>query len=124
MKQNLFLEDYQTPALQHLDNWNVLVQEAMWLLWAGSREVESYSEKWQQYSEAKEEKGGRKTASQTRKGLAGLILTFEEKRYLPKKCKKGSGRKKGQKLEPRKQYKVVKKWGELEEIVKNRPQQE
>jgi hypothetical protein len=60
MKQNLFLESYQTPDVQHLDNWHLLVQEAMWLLWAASAEVENICEKWQQYSEPKEAKGVRK----------------------------------------------------------------
>ncbi len=124
LKQNLYLESYQTPDVQHLDNWLVLAQEAMWLLWAASAEVENVCEKWQKYSLPKVEKGGRYTSSQTRKGLERLILTFEKEPYLPKKCKKGVGRKKGEKLEPRKQYKVVKKWGELEEIIKNRPHQE
>jgi hypothetical protein len=124
MKQNLMLESYQTPELQHLDNWNLLVQEAMWLLWTASTEVENVCEKWQKYSQPKAETGGRYTPSQTRKGLERLILTFEKKPYLAKKCKKGLGRKKGELQEPRKQYKVVKKWGKLEEIIKNRPQQE
>jgi hypothetical protein len=124
MKQNLFLESYQTPDVRHLDNWTVLVQEAMWLLWTASTEVENVSEKWQQYGEPKAEKGGRKTASQTRKGLERLILTFEQQPYLAKKCKKGLGRKKGEVQEPRKQYRVVKKWGELVEIIKARPPQE
>jgi len=124
MKQNLFLESYQTPDLQHLDNWNLLVQEAMWLMWAGSEEVEKVSEKWQKYAEPKAKKGGRKTASQTRKGLEGLILTFEKEAYLPKKCKKGIGRKKGSKQEPRKQYKVVKKWQPEVEIIKPNCQKE
>lgn len=124
LKQNLFLESYQTPDVQHLDNWLVLAQEAMWLLWAASGEVENVCEKWQKYSQPKAEKGGRKTPSQTRKGLERLILTFEQEPYLPKKCEKGVGRKKGEKQEPRKQYKVVRKWGELEEIIKNRPPQE
>ena len=124
LKQNLFLESYQTPDVQHLDNWTVLAQEAMWLLWAASTEVENVCENRQKYSAPKAQKGGRKTPSQTRKGLERLILTFEKEAYLPKKCKKGEGRKKGEKQEPRKQYKVVKKWGELEEIIKNRPHQE
>lgn len=124
LKQNLFLESYQTPELQHLDNFSLLVQEAMWLLWTASKEVENVCEKWQKYSQPKEEKGGRKTPSQTRKGLERLILTFEREAYLPKKCKKGEGRRKGLQLEPRRQYKVVKKWGELKEIIKIRPQQE
>jgi len=124
LKQNLFLESYQTPEVQHLDNWILLAQEAMWLLWTASEEVENVCEKWQKYSQPKAEKGGRFTPSQTRKGLERLILTFESEPYLPKKCKKGEGRKKGKRFEPRKQYKVVKKWGKLEEIIKNRPQQE
>lgn len=124
LKQNLFLESYQTPEVQNLDNWTLLAQEAMWLLWAASAEVENVCEKWQKHSEPKTEKGGRYTPSQTRKGLERLILTFEKKPYLPKKCKKGEGRKKGQKFEPRKQYKVVRKWGKVEEIIKNRPQKE
>lgn len=124
LKQNLFLESYQTPDLQHLDNWTLLAQEAMWLLWTASAEVEKVCEKWQKYSQPKAEKGGRFTPSQTRKGLERLILTFESKPYLPKKCKKGLGRKKGKRCEPRKQYKVVRKYGKLEEIIKNHPQQE
>lgn len=124
MKQNLFLESYQTPDVQHLDNWNLLVQEGLWLLWTASREVEKVSEKWQKYGEPKVEKGGRKTAPQTRKGLEGLILTFEKEVYLPKKCKKGEGRKKGEKQEPRKQYKVVKKWQSEVEIIKGSCQTE
>ena len=124
LKQNLFLENYQTPDIQHLDNWAELATEAMWLLWTASAEVENVCEKWQKYSAPKAEKGERKTPSQTRKGLARLILTFEKEPYLPKKCKKGLGREKGTKFEPRTQYKVVKKWGELEEIIKIRPRQE
>lgn len=124
MKQNLFLESYQTPDVQHLDNWTMLVQEAMWLLWTASEEVENVCEKWQQYNQPKTEERGRKTASQTRKGLERLILTFEKEAYQPKKCKKGVGRKKGYQCSLRKQYKVVKKWGTLEEITKSRPQKE
>ena len=69
LKQNLFLESYQTPEVQHLDNFSLLVQEAMWLLWTASAEVEKVCEKWQKTSAPKVEKGGRKTPSQTRKGL-------------------------------------------------------
>lgn len=124
MKQNLFLESYQTPDVEHLDNWNMLVVEALWLLWTASTETENICEKWQQYAEPKKEKGGRKTASQTRKGSENLFLTFEQKGYLPKKCKKGSGRKKGAKQARRKHYQVVRKWGELVEIVRKQPQKE
>ena len=112
--------------MQHLDNWNMLVQEAMWLTWAASKEVEKVCEKWQKYVEPKAEKGGRLTASQTRKGLERLFLTFEKEDYEPKKCSafRGLGRKKGEKQVPRKQYKVVKKWQTEVEIIKPRCQKE
>ncbi len=124
MKQNLFLEGYQTPDAQHQDNWNVLIQEAIWLLWTASREVEKVCRKWQKYAEPKVEKGGRKTASQTRKGMERLILSFEKEAYLPKKCKKGLGRKKGENQEPRKEYQVVRKWGKEVEIAKSNRRKE
>lgn len=109
MKQNLFLESYQTPSVQNVDNWIMLVQEAMWLLWTGSKEVEEVCEKWQKYNEPNREKGERKTASQTRKGLERLIMSFEKKAFQPKKCQKGFGREKGAKQEIRKRYKVKRK---------------
>lgn len=124
MKQNLFLEGYQTPSVEHLDNWNLLIQEAMWLLWTASPEVGQVCEKWQKYAEPKMEKSGRKTASQTRKGIEQLILTFEQKAYQPKKCKKGVGRKKGEFQERRKQYEIVKKWQPEVEIRKTVRQKE
>lgn len=114
-KQNLFWESYQTPKEQNQDNWLTITQMAMWLLYEASPEVESGAKKWQKYSEPKIEKGGRKTASQTRKGLEGLILSFEKKVFEAKKCKKGSGRRKSEKQEPRKQYEVVKKGEPLRE---------
>ncbi len=124
MKQKLFLEGYQTPDVQHLDNWNVLVQEALWLLWAASGEVGCGCEKWQQYSAPKEERGGRKTAAATRKGLGELMMSFVREPFLAKKCQKGKGRQKGAKQAKRKQYQVVKKWGREVEISRRVSQQE
>ena len=78
MKQNLFLQAYETAEVQHLDNWLLIVQEAMWRRsgWTGSTEVENVCPKWQRYSEPKEEKGGRKTASQTRKRTRKAFYDF------------------------------------------------
>jgi hypothetical protein len=118
MKQRLFLESYQTPDARHLDNWNLLAQEALWLLWAASGEVEKVSRKWQRSSVPKAEKGGRETASQTRKGMERLILSFERAAFLPKKCQKGLGRSKGAFQVKRKEYEVVKKWHREVEITK------
>ena len=65
--------------------------------------------KWQQYSEPKEAKGGRKTPSQTRKGAERLFSTFEQSEYAPKSVKKVVGRRVGELQEKRARLKVVKK---------------
>lgn len=109
MKQELFLEAYQTPAKENVENWVLTAQTAMWLLYEAADEVESVSAKWQQYNEPKVREGGKRTPSQTKKGLERLFLSFEKEPYLPKKCKKGQGRQKGTKLEKRAEYKVEKK---------------
>jgi hypothetical protein len=57
----------------------VLAQEAMWLLWSASEEVENVCEKWQKYSSPKADKGGRLTPSQTRKGWERLIPSCVKK---------------------------------------------
>ncbi len=45
------------------------------------------------------------------KNLVNVIrLRHGNKIYMPKKCKKGGGRTKGEKQAKRKQYEVVKKW--------------
>ena len=109
LKQELFLEDYQTPEKENVENWILTAQTAMWLLYEASDEVESVSAKWQQYNEPKVAAGGKRTPSQTKKGAERLFLTFEKEPYLPKRCEKGQGRQKGTKLAKRVEYEVEKK---------------
>jgi len=116
LKQEMFLEDYQTPSKDNVENWILAAQTAMWLLYEASDEVESVSAKWQKYNEPKIKEGAKRTPSQTKKGAERLFLTFEKEEYLPKRCEKGQGRKKGTKLEKREEYKVEKK----EKAVKKR----
>ena len=47
--------------------------------------------------------------SQVRKGIGNLFDTFDKTPFLPKKCKKGKGRKIGTKTMKRKTYKTYKK---------------
>lgn len=109
LKQEMYLEDYQTPAKENVENWVLIAQTAMWLLYEAADEVESVSAKWQKYGEPKIKAGAKRTPSQTKKGAERLFLSFEKEPYLPKRCKKGQGRKKGTKLEKREEYKVEKK---------------
>ena len=87
----------------------LVVTLSLWLLFCASGEVGSVCAKWQQYSEPREAKGGRKTLSQTRTGAERLFSTFEPKLYAPKSVKKGVGRRAGERQEKRANYKVVKK---------------
>jgi len=109
LKQAMFLEDYQTPKKENIENWIMLAQTAMWLLYEAADEVEQVSAKWQKYSEPKIKEGEKRTPSQTKKGAERLFLSFEKEPYLPKKCEKGVGRKKGEKQVKRTRYKVEKK---------------
>jgi len=124
MKQELFLQGYQTPALEHLDNWILIVQTALWLLWAASKEAGNECPKWQRFGAIQKAEGERRTAAETRKGLEKLLLSFERKEFEPKKCQKGRGRLKGEKQEPRKRYEVVRKWQSEVKISKNVCQRE
>ncbi len=109
LKQEMFLESYQTPKKENVENWVLTAQTAMWLLYEASDEVEKVSAKWQKYGEPKIKEGAKRTPSQTKKGAERLFLTFEKESYLPKKCEKGIGRRKGEKQDKRVEYKVEKK---------------
>ena len=109
LKQEMFLQDYQTPEKENVENWILTAQTAMWLLYEASDEVEKVSKKWQQYNEPKIAEGAKRTPSQTKKGAERLFLSFEEEPYVPKKVRKGLGRKKGTKLGKRAEYEVEKK---------------
>ncbi len=106
LKQEMFLQDYQTPKKENIENWILTAQTAMWLLYEASEEVENVSAKWQKYSEPKIKEGEKRTPSQSKKGAERLFLSFEKEPYLPKKCQKAIGRKKGEKQGKRVEYKV------------------
>ena len=39
-KQHLMLDKLQTPDIEHLDNWLLLNQPVMWLLWSAAKEAD------------------------------------------------------------------------------------
>ena len=120
LQQEMFLESYQTPAKENLENWLMVAQMALWLLYEASDEVEEVSKKWQKYGEPQQGEGKKRTPSQTKKGAERLFLTFEKEGYLPQRCEKGLGRKRGEKQVKRARYKVEKK----EKAVKTRENKE
>ena len=120
LKQAMFLEAFQTPKKENIENWVLTAQTAMWLLYEAADEVENVSAKWQKYSEPKIKEEEKRTPSQTKKGAERLFMTFEKEPYLPKRCEKGVGRKKGEKQVKRVRYEVKKK----EKAVKTRKNKE
>ena len=123
-KQRLLLEKYQTPDVQTLDNWTLLVACAYWLLFVAADDVDANPKPWEMYlpkvkellnqkdeqeQDKKPENKPKLSVAQTQKAAASLFNTFDKKPFAPKSVKNGKGRKKGTKLKPRKSFKVVKK---------------
>ena len=75
-KQQLLMDKYQTPIVEHLDAWVFIVCLANWLLYTASDEVEFVCQKWEKYlPESKNAKNDnqRKTIAQTRKAAKNLF---------------------------------------------------
>jgi len=119
-KQRLMFNNYQTPDTEHLDSWLWVIQLASWLLYTASEETRYQPRKWEQYlPKNKQVKlGERLSISQTRKSIQNLFLTFDPEPFKPIKCKKGKGRKFGQRFQPRKRYPVLKKTKSKHQIEK------
>ena len=120
-KQNLFLGKFQTPDKQHFMSHLLVILSSWWLLYAAKDEVKQECTVWQQYNpinQAAKQAQERKEKvnltpshlhTQVRKGIGHLFDTFDKTPFLPKKCKKGRGRKLGAKMVKRKTYKTYKK---------------
>lgn len=131
-KQKLLLDKYQTSKVEYLDNWMLITQLASWLLWTASDQAKKTPKDWQKYlpeyklvqdeqvnngedantdeqTTKQQVDKDRLTIAQTRKGAETLFLSFDRKAFAVQKSNKGKGRKKGEKLEPKKRHKVVKK---------------
>lgn len=112
MKQKLLLDSYQPLSCDNFDNWLLVVQLALWLLWESSAETQAAPKKWQEYhdkSVRESRPSARLPLTQTIKATAGLFRTLDLKDFAPRKCENGKGRKLGEIQTPRTRYKVVRK---------------
>lgn len=116
--QKLLLNDYQTPFVEHLDNWTVIVAAAYWLLFVAADEVDLILKPWERHlPKNKELVAAQKTATnqpkksvaQTKKGAFAFFCTFDRKPYAPKSVKNGKGRKLGTIIKKKVNQKVNKK---------------
>ena len=113
---NLLLNSYQTPDVETLDNWPLIVASTYWFLFVAADEVEFIAKPWErnlpknkQISENQTTTPPKKSIAQTKKGAKALIYTIDTKPYSPKSVNNGKGRKKGAKMTRRKDKKVNRK---------------
>lgn len=109
-KQKLFLDKFQTPDNQHLDNWFLVIQLAVFLLFLTASDAQHTCPKWQKCVPIEKEPSPlRLRVAQARKSAELLFLTFDKIPFLPVKSKKGKPREKGQTQGKRVRYELVKK---------------
>lgn len=111
-KQKLLMDTYQTPDVQHLDNWMEIVGLAYWLLWAARHEATYEVHKWQKYDRHHQQRVKYQlppTPSEVQRQLQTIILGFEQDPFCPKVKIKSEGRKAGDTQVKRQRYQVVRK---------------
>jgi hypothetical protein len=109
VKQQLQLDKFQTPILEHFDLWLRLIQLTESLLFQASDAVVSQPKKWQKYADKLPSQRGRLTIAQTRKACQSLFLTFDQTPFLPQVSNKGKGREKGTTFTPKPTCPPIKK---------------
>lgn len=119
--RDLLFNDYQTPDVQTLDNWTILVAAAYWLLFVAADEVQLVLKPWErnlpknkelikaQDTQNTQNNQPKKSVAQTKKGAFGLFYTFDRKPFEPKSVNNGKGRKKGTLIQPKIDQKVNRK---------------
>ena len=97
-KQNLFLQSFQSPDIQHIDNWFLVVTMAIWLLFLVAQNAQITCPKWQKYLPKEKtdiSKGNQKlTIFQAYKAAQCLFLSFDRVPFLPIKSQKENQEKK------------------------------
>lgn len=110
-KRSLLLDKFQTPVLEHFDNWLLVNQMAAWLLYTASTEASFRPKKWRQYlpKNKQAQQQPRLSIAQTRQAAQALFLTFDPVPFWPLESKKGKPRQKGETQSQRTRHEVVKK---------------
>lgn len=109
-KQKLLLDKFETPIEGNIENWLEVVSLAYWMLWVAQKDSKHECHKWQKYDKNHKKRvdhGLMPTPSEVQKGLAAIILRFEQAPFLPKPRNKGNGRKEGMKLSKRAKYPII-----------------
>jgi hypothetical protein len=121
IKQQLLMDRFQTPIIQHFDLWLGIIQLAEWLLFVASNELQPQAKKWQKNSEPSTSNQPRLTIAQTRKAAQNLFLTFDPTPFMPQIANKGKGRKFGTTFQKKATFKPVKKNKKVKKVQKELP---
>lgn len=115
-KQKLLLDKFQTPDVEHEENWFIIVMMSYWLLYLNRYSGETIINDWEKYLEKYKEKESKdnentnpKTPTMTQRAMPGIILGFVKTSIIPKTRNNTSGRKAGEKQKPRTHHEVVRK---------------
>jgi len=106
-KQKLLLNAYQTPDVEHEENWGQIVQLAYILLWLASGLVEDMPRPWEKSEPRGKE--GVVSPGRTQRGFGGIISQCGTPAKAPKPRGYSPGRAKGEKPGTRKRHPVIKK---------------
>ena len=115
-KQDLLMDKLQSPQIEHQDTWLDIVKISCWLLYVASKEIVQIDfPVWQKYLPINKNRDtgvgeqAAVTLPQAQKSIHRVFCTFDKTPFLPQKCKKGKGRKKGDTFKPRKVHPIVRK---------------
>jgi len=110
-KQRLLMTAYQTPEVQHEENWWQLAQLAYVQLWLARHLAEAMPRPWERYlpqfhTQAENQEI---SPSMVQRDFGRIIQEIGTPAQSPKPRGKSPGRTKGERQQPRKRHKVVKK---------------
>ena len=106
-KQRLLMASYQTPDVEHEENWMQIVALAYMQLWLARDLAEALPRPWERYlPEAKSETA---SPSTVQRDFGRIIRQIGTPAEPPKPRGKSPGRVKGERQQPRKRHPVIKK---------------
>ncbi len=110
-KQRLLMADYQTPEVQHAENWWQIAQLAYVQLWLARYLAEAMPRPWERYLPQFQThtKNQEASPSMTQRDFGRIIQEIGTPAKAPKPRGKSPGRAKGDRQKPRKRREVIKK---------------
>jgi hypothetical protein len=118
-KQRLLLATYQTPVVEHEENWLELVQLASVQLWLARELAGVQLRPWERYLPRQESRVA--APSQVQRDWERIIRLIGTPARLPKRRGNSPGRAKGTRLEPRQRQPVVKKSKKTGQVASQAP---